>query len=258
MQPMRTENLQPNEKISDYVHDILVIEYEGLVQPFTLPLFANGSPTLLFNSTKGKLGKNSGSHLTLFGQTVQPEDLHISESFTLIAYFFKPFALMSLFNIAAPELTDQPIDLKLISPLQTGLLEEQLLNAKSIKERICFLDDYIIGLINRMNVENMALRYATSVIANHHEKEVLVKLQKELRITERSFQRMFEKNIGLSPNLFRRVCQFNAAFIQLNQRKFVKLSDIAFDHGYADQSHYIRAFKEFTRLSPSDYLNYGS
>lgn len=255
---MRSRNIQPGEKISEYVHNILVIEYERLAQTFTLPLFANGSPTLLFNSGKGRLGKNSGAHLTLFGQTVQPEDLHISEGFTLIAYFFKPFALMSLFRISAPELTDKPIDLNLLSPQLTKTLQEQLLNAKNIEQRIMLLDDYILRLINQVNENNFALRYATSIIANQPGKDVLVNLQKELGITERSFQRMFEKNIGLSPNLFRRVCQFNAAFVQLNQKKYLKLSDIAFDHGYADQSHYIRAFREFTRLSPSDYLNYGS
>jgi AraC-like DNA-binding protein len=69
---------------------------------------------------------------------------------------------------------------------------------------------------------------------------------------------MFEKNIGIAPNLYRRICQFNSAFQQLNNRKYCKLSDIAFENGYADQSHYIRAFKEFTNLTPKDYLNFGS
>jgi AraC-like DNA-binding protein len=54
--------------------------------------------------------------------------------------------------------------------------------------------------------------------------------------------------------MYSRVCQFNTAFQQLNHYHFIKYSDIAYDNGFADQSHFIRVFKEFTNLTPSDYL----
>lgn len=95
-------------------------------------------------------------------------------------------------------------------------------------------------------------------IAKHYSKEALIDVQRELNISERTFQRMFEKNIGLSPNTYRRICQFKSAFTDLNLGNYNNLSDIAFNHGYADQSHYIRAFKEFTQINPSEYLNYGT
>ncbi|MEO5891901.1 MAG: helix-turn-helix domain-containing protein [Ferruginibacter sp.] len=79
-----------------------------------------------------------------------------------------------------------------------------------------------------------------------------------MHLTERTFQRKFEKNIGIAPNLYRRICQFNAAFQQLNNRHYQKLSGIAFQNGHADQSHYVRSFKEFTNLLPTDYLNFGA
>jgi AraC-like DNA-binding protein len=68
---------------------------------------------------------------------------------------------------------------------------------------------------------------------------------------------MFESNVGISPRLYKRICQFDAAFQQLNRRKFAKLSDIAYQNGYADQSHFIRSFKEFTNITPKEYLAYG-
>jgi AraC-like DNA-binding protein len=66
---------------------------------------------------------------------------------------------------------------------------------------------------------------------------------------------MFEKNIGVSPNEFRKIHQFNRAFRQLNNRQFQNLSDIAYENGYADQSHYIRTFKAFTNITPKEYLD---
>ena len=82
-------------------------------------------------------------------------------------------------------------------------------------------------------------------------------MQDELYITERTFQRMFEDKVGVSPNQYRRIAQFNSAFQQLNQRQFKHFSDIAFNNDYADQSHFIRAFKEFTNLTPKEYLKFG-
>ncbi|WP_199140784.1 helix-turn-helix domain-containing protein [Pedobacter sp. ASV12] len=247
----------PNPKIADYVERILVMEDFRVVNPFVLPLYANGSPTLLFQTAKGQI-KNSSNNLTLFGQTVFPENLLIKDDFTLIAYFFKPFALYALFGVSAQELTDNPIDLNLLSPAKTYGFEERLLNAQSVAARMALLDDYVYNLIIKTKVDCELIKYATLSIAGNSAKDALVKVQKELYVTERTFQRLFERNIGLPPNLFRRICQFNAAFQQLNNRNFNKLTDVALGNGYADQSHFIRSFKEFTHITPKAYLNFGS
>ena len=253
---MKISHPIPNPKIADYVERILVIEDFKVVNPFSLPLYANGSPTLLFQTAKGKI-KNNTNNLTLFGQTVFPETLLIKEDFTLIAYFFKPFALFALFGVSAQELTDNPIDLSLLAPAKNIEFQERLLNAVSVVQQIDLLDEYVYSLIVKTKVDCQLIAYATLAIAGNSSKDALVKVQQELYVTERTFQRLFERNIGLPPNLFRRICQFNTAFQQLNNRSFHKLTDIAFDNGYADQSHFIRSFKEFTHITPKQYLKFG-
>jgi AraC-like DNA-binding protein len=39
--------------------------------------------------------------------------------------------------------------------------------------------------------------------------------------------------------------------------EFDKLTDVAYKTGFADQSHFIRSFKEFTQITPNDYLKSG-
>lgn len=247
----------PGERINEYVERILVIDNYNISTPFALPLFANGTPTLLFLTTKASINGNVTNYLTLFGQTVFPEALTIKEDFTLIAYFFKPFALFSLFGVSAKELTDFPIDLDLLQQSQANELREKLLNAGTTTAMMELLDDYIFSLVTRSKAEIQLIQFATSILANNPSKEALLNVQKELCMTERTFERLFDKKIGVSPRLFRRICQFNAAFQQLNTRRFGKLTDVAFEHGYADQSHFIRAFKEFTNITPKEYLRWG-
>src|SRR5450432_149650 len=254
---MKVKNLKPNIQIAEYVERLLVIENSQSNDSFSLPLFANGSPTLLFISPKGIMGNRPASHLTLFGQTLFPDTLTFTLGFILIAYFFKPYSLKSVFGIMAPELTDSPIDLCMAVPKKTAALEIQLLNAGSTKVMLALLDQFISGLIADARCDCPGIQYAANKIAAQPTPEILGRVQKELHVTERTFQRMFEKNIGISPNLYRRVCQFNSAFQQLNNRNFSKLSDLAFHNGYADQSHFVRAFKEFTHILPTEYLSLG-
>jgi AraC-like DNA-binding protein len=183
--------------------------------------------------------------------------LTIRDNFTLIAYSFKPYSMNSLFGVLAQELTDNPIELQLLSSTKTAALQEQLLNAASTDKMISLLDNYIIRLAEKVKIDTQ-VKYATQQIAITPRKEILAAVQHKLCVTERTFQRMFEKNIGISPNQFRRIAQFNSAFQQLNRRQFTDMYDIVFANGYADQSHYIRAFKEFTNITPKEYLNLGS
>jgi AraC-like DNA-binding protein len=56
--------------------------------------------------------------------------------------------------------------------------------------------------------------------------------------------------VGISPQLFARICRFQASLTQLRTRQYQKFSDLAFEQDYADQSHHIRAFREFAGASP--------
>lgn len=247
----------PPAPIAEYVHRILVIENVQVVTPFVLPLYANGSPTLVFQTAKGLI-KGHSTQLTLFGQTVRPETLILQDDFTLIAYFFKPYALGPLFEVAAQELTDNPIELDSLVSSNVLTLKEQLLQAPSTRAMLLLLDQYIYHLLVRVKMDVRPVKFATDSILENADPAILQSVQKALGLTERTFQRLFENHIGLSPNQYRRICQFNSAFLQLQQRRFENLIDIAFEHGYADQSHYIRSFKEFTGIRPTDYLNIGS
>ncbi len=244
----------PPDTIKEYVENILVIENYQITNPFTLPLYANGSPTLLFLNSKAKIKNDTTNYLTLFGQTVSPEMLTINEDFTLIAYFFKPYSLVSLFGIEAYELTNKPVDFNLLHRSASSRLQEQLLNAGSSEYMLMLINNYILKLPGMYKKDASIVRYAANKMIQNPDTTSLPALQKELHVTEKTFQRLFIKNIGIPPNMYRRINQFNKAFQQLNKRHFSKLTEIAYNNGYADQSHYIRAFKEFTNITPTDYL----
>jgi AraC-like DNA-binding protein len=251
---VKTQFIIPPPAISRYVSNILVIENDRHLHPdFVLPLFANGSPTLVFQTTTALKQDQSIGHLTLYGQTVKPDALSLQGDFTLIAYFFYPYTVRSLFGIMAHELTDNCVDLAFMQQSRTFSLKEQLLNLPSLPDRLQLLDRFIVQL-SLSTYTDRKIVFATHEILQNNAPDALIKIQQELNISERTFQRLFEGHVGIAPRMFSRICQFKAAFQQLNHHRFSKLSDVAYDHGFADQSHFIRTFKEFTGLTPKEYL----
>lgn len=253
---MKRQFLKPSKKVEDYVDEVFIFECSKVETAFSMPLFANGKPTLQFQTTKGQL-KNDSNYLTLFGQTVLPDKITFRQEFTLIAYFFKPFALKYLYGFSAIELTNNPIKLSLIDSKRTIELQERLLNAQSIEKMLELLDSYIFSLVSKVKSDYLLIRNATELIIKDYSSKTLREVQDKLHITERTFQRLFADQIGVTPIKYRRIVQFDKAFQQLNRNKFESLTDVALSNNYTDQSHFIRSFKEFTNLTPSEYLNIG-
>jgi AraC-like DNA-binding protein len=251
---LKTSFLIPPPSISQFVSGILLIEDSNKSHEFVIPLFANGSPTLVFQTAKATKGNQTIGNLTLYGQTIQPGELKFTEGFTFVAYFFFPHALSPLFGIAPKEITDSNLDLTLWQETKKIDLQDQLLNAASLEESLQLIENFIVKLSKQSFQNDDRIVFAIKEIKKSNGLLSLVELQHNLNVTERSFQRLFENNIGISPNLYKRICQFQFAFQQVNQNRFIKLIDVAYDSGFADQSHFIRVFKEFTGITPNEYL----
>jgi AraC-like DNA-binding protein len=249
---MNLRSFLPPVSIAEYVSSILVIESLEFSEEFILPLYANGSPTIIFQTSKATKQNTTIGNLTLYGQAVLPDELVFNASFSLIAYFLYPHALNALFNIKASELTNNFVSLTDIKQSKDIHLNEQLLNEPTLDGRLRLINQFIEGLARKSIVDNSKTFFITNELKNTEAS--LMDIQRTLNTTERTLQRLFENNVGVSPNMFKRVCQFHKAFQQLNTYRFTKLTDVAYQNGFADQSHFIRVFKEFTGLTPSEYL----
>jgi AraC-like DNA-binding protein len=101
------------------------------------------------------------------------------------------------------------------------------------------------------------MQFALSSIIQSKGSVSLITLRETLQLSERSFERKFKQHVGIPPKLFSRIARFQASLNQLKRNQFDKLSDIAFENDYADQSHFIRSFKEFAGCSPFQYQKLG-
>ena len=247
----------PHQHLTEYLKTVLVAEGFAEFTDNKLPLFTVGMSALICRTAKSPTGIEDIVQLSLFGKSAPSDSWELKKNETAIAYFFKPFSLASLFNLSAAELAKNPVEFSEWNAHKTNALKTQLAYAGTTKEKIDALDNFLLHQLQQQKRECEIVRFTTDKIMQNSGTEILSELLKELKLNERTFQRIFKKYVGVTPNQYRRICQFQRSFEQVRNGAFDKLTEVAYKTGFADQSHFIRSFKEFTHITPNDYKKSG-
>lgn len=252
---MKYQQIPPPVYLTQWIRYFWILENDSDsdVECMLHPL-ADGCPGIIFqHSSSGQFHdpvKQRLPEIFLYGQTIRPAGLYLQGQFKTVGVCFNPSALRSLFQFNASELTDSCVDLSLV----VSHLKEPLLNSMSANDQIEIFSSSIRDLVKKKEpVRDHVTEHAISRIVESNGNVQLRTLLKELQVSERGLQRKFDQQVGISPKLFSRVCRFQASLAQMKNSNFDNLSDIAFDNGYADQSHFIRTFKEFAGFSPLQF-----
>lgn len=254
---MKSWYQHPVEALTEFVRTILIVEGFSPSDADSKPLVTNGMPALFCKTQKDVTGTERIIDLILFGKSTTSECWATDGTTTIIAFFFKPFAIASLFNLSAKKLSQEPVDLRKWDAHRTNALITQLGYADTTSRKVEILENLLDQQLRVNKRECEIIRYATDQIMLNSNPEILSDVVTSLRLNERTFQRMFKKYVGVTPNQYRRICQFQVSFAQVRSHEFQTLTDVAYDNGFADQSHFIRSFKEFTETTPNTYLRSG-
>lgn len=255
---MKYQQLPPPGHLKEYISAFWTLEAPAdSTTPHSFQTFADGCPGLIFQTVEqGSFYQNDKllPGFFLYGQATTHARIHATGKLRAVGIFLRPNALKAVFGLNACILTDTCMDANTLVRPDGSSLSEQLVNTTSTTGQIEIISSWINTQAERNNSRrNDMMHYAVSEIARSKGNVALKGLQIEMQLSERSFERKFKEYIGISPKLFSRICRFQASLKQLRNNDFSKLSDVAFENEYADQSHFIRAFKEFAGFSPFQY-----
>lgn len=257
---MNYRQIPPPDYLKPYIRYFWVLENDSPDQTASRSFapIPDGCPGIIFHrSEKGAFLEDSGyalPELYLYGQTTTQSKIATIGSFKTIGVYFFPHAIRTVFGVSAYEVTNSCVSLELLCNRKFAELSERLYHAGSIMQQIEMLSVYFFELINRQKqgMDKVTV-YALDQLMSSKGMLTLKDLQQDIGASERSIERKFNEFVGISPKLFSRVCRFQASLDHLRNRRFERLTDVAFESGYADQSHFIRSFKEFTGFSPEAY-----
>ena len=64
----------------------------------------------------------------------------------------------------------------------------------------------------------------------------------------------FRQQVGLTPKIGARLVRLDAVWRRIEKRGPLDWGQVAADEGYADQAHLIRDFRQFTGITPTEFL----
>jgi AraC-like DNA-binding protein len=221
---------------------------------------ADGCTEMLFHyegrfNEVTKQEKTEKSFLSgIHGQSRQHRRFIINRSFGIFGVYFYPYALPVLFNTPAVEVSDQMPDLRSFLGVEGNDLEEKIMTAKNNEERVGILSQYLMWKLRQSKKPFPHLHSIIKKIINMNGQIDVKQLAADSFLSVRQFERRFKELSGFSPKLYSRITRFQSVFHQFSSRK-VNLSQIAYQCGYYDQSHFIQEFREFSGYNPREFLS---
>jgi AraC-like DNA-binding protein len=255
---MESKTIRIDKKLRHYVEGIFTFENQEGDKQTLLPFYADGYPGIIFQQAVNGVFLNPKnkrlSEFFLYGQTLEPIELSISGPFQLIVFQLHPFAARTLIGIDPKRLKDDCFDLTLLAKVNVDEITTQLKATTDFSVQKEIISSFLLTLIQYSTIHpDQRVQLAIKLILDSKGKVSLKDLRENLHVTERTLERQFVKEVGVSPKQFMKIIQFNSSLNQLSDEEYTKLSDIAYQNKYADQSHFIRMFKEFTGKTPSEF-----
>jgi AraC-like DNA-binding protein len=237
------------------VKTIWVFENEDKNIQTNLPFFADGYPGLMFQQTdnglKVKPHNKKMPALFLYGQTIKPITLDIKGSYTLVIFQLYPFVLKSLFNVIPQSINDNCYYLDDAMGTDVNAFTNQLLTYKNVQQKINAITELLLSFFDKKKQTlDYKIKQAIESIIQTKGQENISSISEKLKLNIRTFERRFLNETGLKPKQFAKIIQFQASLEQLTVEDFTKLTDIVYQNGFSDQSHFIRVFKAFTGKTP--------
>ncbi|BDS12122.1 helix-turn-helix domain-containing protein [Aureispira anguillae] len=245
--------------LEPFVNCIMIGESQATNSHTNIPLYPDGYPGIMFQQTNNGFyllpKQKKLSELFLYGQTLQPISLDVQGPYRYIVFQLYPFASKYLLNIDPKVLNTDCYDLLTIDSIPVNAYKEQLLHANNLEEQVAIISDLMLALIaaNKVSV-NDKIQQAIAIILDHNGQIKIREVLDQIYMTERTFERHFNAQIGLNPKQFAKIIQFQSSLHQLSAANFNKLIEVGLDSGFTDQSHFIRTFKKYTGQTPSYYL----
>jgi AraC-like DNA-binding protein len=182
----------------------------------------------------------------------KPERFHSRVAGELAFALLTPAGLLALLRAPLSGLTDQRIPFaQFCTAAELSAVRDALLTAPDTHLRLAVFGAWIESRVHqrhRFGTPQQRVVQAATAIQCQTGPIELASLRRELRISRRQLERDFRLWLGVSPAGYVRLVRFQRAAGALADGHAPSYA--AADHGFDDQSHMHRAFKQYSALTP--------
>ncbi len=175
----------------------------------------------------------------------------LGNTFNYIGIRFLPAAFPLLFGINARNLSNQAQELKLVIPEFSQWIDQEIQASLSFERIVSLLNDKLFSLIQEQtfDYDNRFFEALNLIFKN----KGVLETEKDLNtgLSPRQLRRIFNFYIGTTPKAFSNVVRFQHILNANPSQQSLKENLLYFEAGFFDQAHFIKDFKKFYGVTPS-------
>lgn len=256
---MQGKTFEPDPKLSDFVKRYWTLDFAREHTPEINTIIPDGTMKMIFHY--GDLywhhPLNGARFLQprcfLIGQLTRPYIVEPDGDTGSFVVQFHPNGFLPFTTIPLKEMTNTPVSLGHLYGELGQQLEENILSAETTTERITIIEKFLMDLLTNSTTIDTIVDSVVDTILSANGQISVSEISDKNSITRRQLSRKFSSVIGLSPKQLAKTIRLQATLQELWAKKQSRLTDVAYENEYYDQSHFIREFKEFTGFSPKEF-----
>ena len=165
-----------------------------------------------------------------------------------------PVVAPALFGIDASEITDAFVDLDYLLKRRLPHLSEQIFEAKSAPEKIRVFEHELLKLLHKQDAIDDRVQHVIGRLNGSLQDASVDKLAREIGYSRRRLVDLVQRSLGVSPKHLIQILRFRKALKLMERWSEPDWPSVVHECGYVDQAHFIHHCRQFTGLSPRQYL----
>jgi AraC-like DNA-binding protein len=223
---------------------------------FCSPQFADGHVSMLFElgHTCGGDGcwrTDTAPRGSVTGPMSEVGRTKGSDRPDMLGVYFRPGRAAAFLGVGMSDLTDRTVAIDDVWGASAARLAEDLSDLDEAG-RIERLESCLLAILSNASrpMESIDMAGVTAHILRHRGRVTIEAMADAAGVSRQHFSRQFRERLGISPKLYCRLARFHSGLARAHSNRTVDWAETALDLGYADQSHMIAEFRQFSSLTP--------
>jgi AraC-like DNA-binding protein len=191
--------------------------------------------------------------VALFSHQTDKKLFQVSAEFFMFTIFLRPGILHRLTGVPAVDLKQDYHDAELFFGTEVRAITEQLSSATGYSSMVDIIERFLLPKFRQMKTQAAVDEVADYLLADPT-RFSLDYAASQACLSTKQFYRRFVERIGISPKLFSRMSRFNYAYHYKIAQPNASWSSVAQEFYYTDYHHMEKECKEFTGLTPNEWL----
>jgi AraC-like DNA-binding protein len=241
---------RPNSPLNQYVDTIWVGQASSLditsshyAAMFTELIFNFGDTFHVAGQNIENITNNSTTQI-LSGLKTRPFQTRISGKYMSVGLILKPFcfgALLDTFGTKKMEYTSEII--------YESIFDSSIPDFEE-------LESNLLGLFHKTQIDSDLIKFEHFTSSNEISNGLMKDFNLTVSISQKSFIQKFKRHYQITPTEYLKLKKINQSIELIENNNSMKLTDIALESGFYDQSHFIRNFKKYCGYSPKEHLQH--